>query len=181
MKKIAINTSLILLILIVISTLSHCKTEELDKKTYFNIKNTEITISNKSTIVNTTNTDFPNCKLYISRDIKIINKKIISKKDQKIWYIPFNKNEKPILLTKAPDDEVTIRCDCKPLSPGSCDVKETHNNSNNSSEFECEGGCLNDSVCKMTVIVKSKSKEINISSGIIIASEKVLFNNKEYN
>jgi len=59
MKKIAINTSLLLLILILISTLSHCKTEELDKKTYFNIKNTEITISNKSTIVNTTNTDFP--------------------------------------------------------------------------------------------------------------------------
>jgi hypothetical protein len=122
------------------------------------------------------NLDFKNTNLFLHKNVEIINGLISSKNNLNLWYIPFDKNEEPILIAKMQEPgDITISCDCSVVQVSTCDVNEETNGG--TTTFTCTGGCSGGS-CDMTVTVEARI--INISTGIITSSNEIIFNNKKY-
>lgn len=150
----------------------------------------KVTISNDITKIETDNilSDFKSDQMFFGRGIIVENNKIKANKDDKIWYIPFDKNAEPILINQQKTDgsigdpTISIDCYCTGANQIDCDIHGT-------TTMTCEGSCTNindteiQGTCKMKVTVSERNgqKQIKVSSGIIVTSKSVKFNSRIYN
>lgn len=178
MKKTILFKLFSILAIIIISS---CESDsEIINNSTFDYSKTQISINNKNTIVVTENTtyDFNDSTIFLSKGIEIIDDKIVTEKNSNLWFIPFDKNEKPILMRTSfmHESDVTISCDCPSGGIGGCDVEGTNNGG--STTYRCDGGCTNGS-CEMTVTIKHIDA-FKISTGMFISSDEVIFNGNVY-
>lgn len=144
--------------------------------------------------VNTENTysDFLHNTLLISEKIEVIDGYIKSKIDENLWFVPFDKNDVPILLNQKSNvlksnGGITISCNCVQGSINLCSVESSTNG--NVTTFECEGTCTSPSTgnsvgdCRMLVAIENKVgalSEVDILNGIILTSKELVFNGVMY-
>ena len=123
--------------------------------------------------------------MFFGKDIIVKDGKISIDKDIKLWYLPFNMDAKPILISQNKTDSpigpgngpgITISCYCTGTNQIGCDVEGT-------TTITCEGACIDitdpdvTGTCKMKVTVtagrtsENGSKTIKASTGIIVASK----------
>lgn len=126
--------------------------------------------------------DFSNDQMFFGKGIIVKGNSIQSASNNNLWYIPFDKNAKPILLNsnKLPGSgsgpEIDISCYCTGSNQILCDIQGTN-------VLTCEGPCISitnpasgGGTCKMKVTISGGKNSINASTGIIVASETVVFN-----
>jgi hypothetical protein len=154
----------------------------------FKINKAEITLNNDVAIIKTENKsiDFENNTIHSSENIYFENGKIKSTTNSNIWFVPFNKDELPVLLgSKKADPEINVSCDCSQGTIGNCDVSSQ--TTGNTTTFKCRGGCSDPEegtpgTCDQTTTVTQGklSSPLDIFNSIIISSNSVQFNGNMY-
>lgn len=156
---------------------------------------TSILFDTKKTVVNTENSysDFSYNMLLINENVEISDDFIKSKINENLWFVPFDKNEKPILLNEHQNTvksfgDIHISCYCgMEAAISTCDPEGTSNGG--TTTYVCVGGCINPITgedageCKMKVVIKERSgilSDVSIFNGIIISAKKVAFNGIVY-
>lgn len=94
-----------------------------DNNEAFRISKTEILFESEKTRVSTDNIgiDFLDPKVFISKDVIVTNGVAKTKSNNNLWYVPFDKDKKPVLINKLPSGGTVISCDCSSGTIGECE------------------------------------------------------------
>lgn len=189
MKAFKLGVSVLFIIFMVAcNTDNELKNSE--NQNLYTFDRTKISLNgNNSIFVTTDNTyaDFKHNKVYVGNNVTIENNIVTSTNKTNLWFVPFDKNDEPIILSRGDDSEngnnsgfdpgdITISCDCSSGSVGSCTVEETNNGG--SVTFTCSDACTNG--CNMSVEVEKSAFTFDVLNGIFISSKDINFNNKKY-
>ncbi len=165
-------------------------------KQSFNFDKTEIIFGENTTYVDTKNhySDFSSNELIIGENITVTtNGYLQSLNDKNLWFLPFDEDEEPILLSRRGDvgpniidNPPVINCNCPESTLNICHTT-SQGNPDGSITITCDGFCFNlstetTSKCDMSITYPASGKETSTSilMGMIVSSNEISFNNKIY-
>lgn len=160
-----------------------CQDERLEPQQIFKHDKTEIVLKESSLVVSTNNlgSDFAQSEIFVHESVEFVNGEFQSKNNENIWFIPFDKYDNPILLSRMAENGITIYCDCSSGTIGVCERNETTNNG--VTTIKCVGACAgidhnSSGTCDMTITIGPN--KTMLYNGAIVSSENIIFNNVKY-